>query len=105
MKFFWKSAAALALAVASLGAVTAPAQAQDRGGHSWRGDRDRDGRWNDRRRDNRRWDDRRHWRGDRRDWRGHRGYDRPRYGYRQRCWTEWRYDHYRDRRVRARVCR
>ncbi|HUD93749.1 hypothetical protein [Sphingobium sp.] len=99
MKFLWKSVAALTLAVAGLGAATVPAQALDNR-HGWRGDRD--GRWDGRR--DRRWDDRRHWRGDRRDWRGHRGYDR-RYGYRQRCWNEWRYDHYRDRRVRVRICR
>lgn len=101
MRFFWKGLAALTLATAGLGAAAVPAQAHDyRDG--WRGDRD--GRWEGRRWDGRRWDDRRHWRGDRRDWRGHRGYDR-RYAYRQRCWTDWRYDYYRDRNVRVRICR
>ncbi|MFC3440345.1 hypothetical protein ACFOKF_03875 [Sphingobium rhizovicinum] len=100
MKLLWKGAAALSIAVAGLSAAAVPAQAHDRG-YGWRGDRD--GRWDRRGWDNRRWDDRRHWRGDRRDWRGYRGYYRT--GYRQRCWTEWRYDHYRDRDVRVRICR
>ena len=98
MKLVWKAAALASLAIAGISAA-APAQAQNYGG--WRGDRDyrRDYRSDHRRWDNnRRWDDRRHWRGDRRDWRGNRG-------YRQRCWTEWRYDRYRDRDVRVRICR
>ncbi|MDO7836958.1 hypothetical protein Q4610_18070 [Sphingobium sp. HBC34] len=105
MNLFWKGAAALSLTVAGLGAATVPAQAQYYGGghHGWRDGRD--GRWDDRRWDNRRWDDRRHWRGDRRDWRGYRGYNRAHYRYRTRCWTEWRYDYYRDRDVRVRICR
>lgn len=100
MNMFWKGAAALSLAITGLGAAAAPAQAQYYGGHGWRGDRDR--HWDNRRWDNRRWDDRRHWRGGR-DWRGYRGYYRS--SYRPRCWTEWRYDYYRDRDVRVRICR
>lgn len=100
MNIFWKGAAALTLAVTGIGAAAVPAQAQYYGGNGWRGDRD--GRWNN----GRRWDDRRHWRGDRRDWRGNRGWrGNGRYAYRQRCWTEWRYDYYRDRDVRVRICR
>lgn len=94
MNIVWKGAAMVSLAIAGISAA-APAQAQYYGG--WRGDRDYRSdhrRWDN----NRRWDDRRHWRGDRRDWRGNRG-------YRQRCWTEWRYDRYRDRDVRVRICR
>lgn len=102
MTFFWKGAAALSLAVTTILAA-APAQAQYHGDRHWRGDRDH--RWDNRRWDDRRWDNRRHWRGDRRDWRGHRGYYRPAYRYRTRCWTEWRYDYYRDRDVRVRICR
>lgn len=100
MKLFWKGAAVLSLAIAGIGATAVPAQAQYHGGNGWRGDRDRhfDRRGDHRRWDNRRWNDRRRWRGDRRDWRGHRG-------YRTRCWNEWRYDRYRDRRVRVRICR
>lgn len=90
MTLFWKSAAALGLAIASIGATAAPAEAQSwRGRDGWRGDHG--SRWDH----GRRWDNRR-------EWRGHRGY---RGGYRQRCWTEWRYSHYRDRRVRVRICR
>ncbi len=103
MNLFWKGAAALSLAITGLGAAAAPAQAQYYGGSGWRGDRD--GRWDNRRYDNRRWDDRRHWRGDRRDWRGQRGHYRAAYRYRTRCWNEWRYDHYRNRDVRVRICR
>lgn len=99
MNILWKGAAALSLAITALGATAAPAQAQYYGDgyrdgyRDWRGDRDGD----------RRWDNRRHWRDDRRHWRG----DRRHYyrGYRQRCWTEWRYDYYRDRDVRVRICR
>ncbi|MEC3909920.1 hypothetical protein U5A82_05370 [Sphingobium sp. CR2-8] len=98
MNLFWKGAAALSLAVTGLGAMAVPAQAQYYGS-GWRGDRH--DRWD--RRDHRRWDDRRHWRGDRRDWRGPRGHYRQ--AYRTRCWNEWRYDHYRDRDVRVRICR
>ncbi|WP_257540001.1 hypothetical protein [Sphingobium sp. CFD-1] len=94
MTLLWKGAAALGLAIASLGATSVPAQARD---HSyrdgWRGDRDH------------RWNDRRHWRGDRRDWRRDRHYRANWRGYRQRCWTEWRYSYYADRRVRVRICR
>lgn len=100
MNLFWKGAAALSLAITGLGAAAVPAQAQYYSGNGWRGDRDR--HWD--RGDRRRWDDRRHWRGGR-DWRGHRGYYRSNYRYRPRCWTEWRYDHYRDRDVRVRICR
>ncbi len=100
MNLFWKGAAALSLAITGLGAAAVPAQAQHYGGNGWRGDRDR--HWD--RGDRRRWDDRRHWRGGR-DWRGHRGYYRSNYRYRSRCWSEWRYDHYRDRNVRVRMCR
>jgi hypothetical protein len=95
MTLFWKGAAALSLAVAGLGAAAVPAQAQYYGGYGsnyrdgWRGDRGD------------RWDNRRGWRDNRRGWRGHQSYR----GHRQRCWTEWRYSHYRDRRVRVRVCR
>lgn len=103
MKLIWKSAIALSLGALTLGAASAPAQAQYYGGgwHDSRGYRPVDRRYDDRR-----WDDRRHdrrWRDDRR-WRGDRGYYRGRYAYRQRCWTEWRYNGYRDRRVRVRVC-
>lgn len=107
MNLFWKGAAALSLAITGLGAAAVPAQAQYYGGNGWRGDRDRHWDRGDRRRwDNgRRWDDRRHWRGDRRDWRGPRGHYRSNVRYRTRCWTEWRYDHYRDRDVRVRICR
>lgn len=103
MTLFWKSAAALTLTIAGLGATAIPAQAQYHGSgyrDGWRGDRG-DHRWNDRRRDDRRWDDRRGWRGDRRYYNGRDHYR----GYRQRCWNEWRYDRYRDRRVRVRICR
>lgn len=103
MNIVWKGAAALGLAITALGATAAPAQAQyygygdnygSRDGYrEWRGDRDGD----------RRWDNRRHWRGDRGAWRGDRRHHYR--GYRQRCWTEWRYDYYRDRDVRVRICR
>ena len=100
MTILWKGAAALGLAIAALGATAAPAQVQyygygGRDGYrEWRGDRDWD----------RRWDNRRHWRGDdRRYWRGDRRHHYRH--YRQRCWTEWRYDYYRDRDVRVRICR
>lgn len=74
-----------------------------RGYRDWRDDRDwrRDGyRGWDRDRDgipNRydRYDDRRNW-----GWDG--GY---RYRDQRRCWTEWRYDRWRDERVRVRICR
>ena len=96
MKFLWKSAAMLGLAMAGIAATSAPAQAQHYRSDGWRGDRD--GRWDGRRHwDNRRWDDRR------RCYDGRRGYHRS--AYRQRCWDEWRYNAYRDRRVRVRVCR
>lgn len=47
-----------------------------------------------------------------RDWRRHDRYDRydrrwdrrSAYGYRQRCWTDWRYDRWRGR-YAVRVCR
>lgn len=111
MKLIWKGAAALALTVAGLGAASVPAQAQHYGnGYGWRGDRWDNRGWDNRRRweDRRRWE-RRHWRsnwrGDRGYHRGYRGYDRGYHGYRQRCWTEWAYNPYRDRNVRVRVCR
>lgn len=97
MNILWRGAAALSLAIAGLGAV-APAQAQHYGRDGWRDGRDYRGdhrRWDN----DRRWDGRRHWRDDRR---YHRSHHR---GYRQRCWNEWRYDHYRDRRVKVRICR
>lgn len=96
MNIIWKGAAALGLTVAGL-SMAVPAQAQYHGGYrdGWRGDRGH--HWN-----NSRWDNRRHWRGHRRDWRDNRRYYR---GYRQRCWTEWRYDYYRRRDVRVRICR
>lgn len=92
MKILWKGVAALGISVAALGAMAAPAQAQyyRDGYREWRGDRNWD----------RRWDNRRHWRNDRGYWRDGRNYR-----YRQRCWTEWRYDYYRDRDVRVRICR
>ena len=105
MTFMWKGAAALGLAITALSATATPAQAQYYGHGSdyreWRGDRDWDRRWDDRRWDDRRWNDRRwdnrrHWRGGRPAWRSN---------YRHRCWTEWRYDYYRDRDVRVRICR
>ncbi|AOF96473.1 hypothetical protein OVY48_12635 [Sphingobium sp. SA2] len=104
MNILWKGAAAVSLAIAGI-AAAAPAQAQYHGGYrdGWRGDRDRG--WDNRRWDNRRWDGRRdgrRWDG-RRHWRGDRGYYRA--AYRPRCWTQWRYDYYRDRNVRVRVCR
>lgn len=96
MNLFWKGAAAIGLVMTAMGAA-APAQAQvyryDRDYRDYRGHRDWDRRW-DGRRDWR--DDRRHWRHDRRAHYRH---------YRQRCWTEWRYDYYRDRNVRVRICR
>ncbi|MFZ2995660.1 hypothetical protein [Sphingobium sp.] len=97
MNILWKGVAALSLAVAGLTAAV-PAQAQYHGGRhdGWRGDRG--DRFDNGRRDHRRWDNRRNWRGDRGNWRGHRG-------YRQRCWNEWRYDRYRHRDVRVRICR
>jgi len=104
MNILWKGAAALGLAITAMGVGAAPAQAQYYGGYDYgyrdgyRGDRYDDRRWDDRRWDGRRdwrYDDRRHWRSDRRYWRGHD---------RQRCWTEWRYNYYRDRRVKVRVC-
>ena len=36
MTLFWKGAAALSLAIASLGAAATPAQAQYHGGYGWR---------------------------------------------------------------------
>ncbi len=102
MNIFWKGVAALSLAVAGL-SVTAPAQAQYYGHRDgWRSDRGDHGRWNR----ERRWDNRRHWRGDdRRRWNQRYGYRDNWRGYRQRCWTEWRYSRYEDRRVRVRICR
>jgi hypothetical protein len=101
MNLIWKSAAALSLAVAGLGAAATPAQAQyhDAG---WRDGRDHRAHG---RHDARRGYDRRHWRGDRRDWRGHRGSYRTHYRYRPRCWTQWRYDRWRHRNVPVRICR
>lgn len=90
MTLFWKSVAALGLATATLGVTAVPAQARDHSHRDgWRGDRDRDHRWNDRR-----------------NWRDHRRYDRPyARGYRQRCWIEWRRSPYTHRRIRVRICR
>lgn len=103
MNIFWKGAAVLGLTLTGIGATAVPAQAQyygDRDG--WRGDRDggRDSRWER----ERRWEHRRDWRDERR-WRRHSGYNPYYGGYRQRCWNEWRYDRYADRRVRIRICR
>ena len=104
MNLFWKGAAVLGLALTGIGATAVPAQAQYYGGRDgWRGDRDggRVSRWER----ERRWDHRRNWRDDRR-WRGHGGgYYRGHASYRQRCWSEWCYDRYADRRVRVRICR
>lgn len=98
MNILWKGAAVLGLTFTALGAATVPAQAQYYRYDGWGGDRE----WRHRDGDHR-WEHRRHWRDDRRHWRG----DRRHYyrGYRQRCWTEWRYDYYRDRDVRVRICR
>ena len=98
MNIFVKGAAALGMMVTVLGATAIPAQAQHRGGHYGYGDRD----WRGHRGDHRRWDDRRWRERDRRHWRDGR---RHHYSYRQRCWSEWRYDRYRDRNVRVRICR
>ncbi|WP_022682047.1 hypothetical protein [Sphingobium bisphenolivorans] len=101
MNILWKGAAALGLAITAMSVSAAPAQAQYYGyGDGYRGDRYYD-RYDDRRWDDRRWGDRRDWRDGRR-WREHRGAWRGH--YRQRCWTEWRYNHYRDRRVKVRIC-
>ena len=103
MNILWKGAVAVGLSITALGATAAPAQAQYYGGygydygyHDWRNDRGWDRHW-DRRWDDRRWRDhhRRYWRDGR----------RHHYRYRHRCWTEWRYDYYRDRDVRVRICR
>ncbi|MEA3541195.1 MAG: hypothetical protein U9R77_03620 [Pseudomonadota bacterium] len=102
MTLFWKGAAALSLAIAGLGAAATPAQAQYHGGYGWRDGREV--RWDNRRWDDRRWDNGRRWDG-RRHWRGQRDYYRPHYRYRPRCWTEWRYDRWRHRDVRVRICR
>ena len=98
MNILVKGATALSLAITAMGAAAVPAQAQYYGGYygygdrEWRNDRDWDRRWDDRRwRDH----DRRYWRDGRRN----------HYRYRHRCWTEWRYDYYRDRDVRVRICR
>ncbi len=97
MKLIWKSAAAALIAVSSLTAVATPAQALD-SRYGWRGDRYHDGRW-DRRHGRDRWD-RRDWR--RQHYRNNHHYWR---GDRRRCWTEWRYDRWRHRDVRVRICR
>lgn len=94
---------ALAAALATAGAFPAtPAQADSRiAVHYGYGDREVP-RWRDRDRDgipNR---------DDRYDNRRGLGYDHaPRYGHphASRCWTEWRYDRWEDRRVQVRVCR
>ena len=96
MNIFWKGAAVLSLTLTGLGAATVPAQAHyDRG---WRGERGH--HWQQRRWQQRHWDNRRHWR----DGRGY-AYRSGYYNYRPRCWTEWRYDRWRDRDVRVRICR
>lgn len=96
MKPFWKGAALLGLALTGVSATAVPAQAQHYGDRDGR----RDSRWEREHRDHRR-----DWRDDRR-WRRHSAY-RPYYGgyHRQRCWSEWRYSRYADRRVRVRICR
>lgn len=100
---------ALAAALTIGGGLAAtPAEASSRvvihygDGHGYRDapryrDRDRDGIPN--RYD--RYDNRRG------DWRGQGFYHGPRHSYRHasRCWTEWRYDRWQDRRVKVRVCR
>ncbi len=99
MTLFWKGGAVLGLAMAAFTMTAAPAQAQhyrDRG-YGWDGPRDG---W---RGDYRRGDRRYH--RDRRDWRGHRRHYRTAYRHRARCWSEWRYDRYRHRDVRVRICR
>ncbi len=83
MKLMWKSVTAVLIAASSLTMA----------------DRYYDGRWD--RRDRRDWR-RNHWRDDRRHWRGDRAYWR---GDRRRCWNEWRYDRWRDRDVKVRICR
>ena len=102
MKLMWKSVTAVLIAASSLTMAAAPAQAHD-SDYRWRGnggyDRYYDGRWD--RRDRRDWR-RNHWRDDRRHWRGDRAYWR---GDRRRCWNEWRYDRWRDRDVKVRICR
>lgn len=68
----------------------------------WYDERDRRAHWRDDRRD---WD-RRDWDRrdrDRRDWRHYRDHH---HGYApRRCWTEWRWDRWRDQRVAVRYCR
>ncbi|MDI1294592.1 MAG: hypothetical protein PSY12_01660 [bacterium] len=102
MTMFWKGAAMLSLALTGLGVTAAPAQAQYYGDNGYRGDHRR---WDDRRGDHRRWDDRRSWRGDRHYARGRPHYRAAWRGGGQRCWSEWRYNPYRDRNVRVRICR
>ncbi len=103
MNILWKGVTAILIAGSVMAGVSAPAQANDyRDGYGWRGDTYR-GEWRGDRRD--RWDrrDRRDWR-DRREWRR----DHRRYVYRddrRRCWKEWRYDRYRHRDVRVKICR
>ena len=93
MNIFWKGVAAVLIAGSAMTATAVPAQAQYYRDSGWHGDR------------HDRWD-----RGDRydrrRDWRRDNArYDRGHYRGRERCWTERRYDRYRDRRVKVRVCR
>lgn len=106
-KSLW--AAVLAAGTLLTVAPTAPAQARTSVTISYR-DYDYRGDWRRDYRDYRR-DHRRHYRNDRR-----YRYDNRRYGwndwnngyrYRKapRCHTEWRWDRWRDRRVRVRVCR
>jgi Ni/Co efflux regulator RcnB len=103
MKLFWKGVAAVLIAGSAMTVSAAPAQAQYYNDGGWRGEwrGDRHDRWDRRdhydRRD--RYDGRRNWRGD--DARYYRGH----YRGRERCWTERRYDPYRDRRVKVRICR
>lgn len=99
MNILWKGVTAVLIAGSAMMAASAPAQARDyrdgyRYGQNYRGDYYRGDRWR-----GDRWDrhDRRDWRRDHRrsNWRGDR----------RRCWNEWRYDRYRDRDVRVRICR
>jgi hypothetical protein len=100
MNILWKGVTAILMVGSAMAGVSAPAQANDyRDGYGWRGDgyrgESRGDRWD--RRDRHEWRDRREWRRENR-----------RYAYRgdrRRCWNEWRYDRYRHRDVRVRICR
>ncbi|MGV3769201.1 MAG: hypothetical protein ACO1NM_04125 [Sphingobium phenoxybenzoativorans] len=97
MNILWKGVTAVLIAGSAMIAASAPAQAHDR--YGWRGDNYRGDYYRGDRWRGDRWDryDRRDWRRDHRrsNWRGDR----------RRCWNEWRYDRYRHRDVRVRICR